>query len=47
MIDDTLVQPNGIALSPDGIYVYISDTGAETGSIIAGGTNLIVCNSMG
>lgn len=37
MIDDTLVQPNGIALSPDGKYVYISDTGAETGSIIAGG----------
>ncbi|KAK3673792.1 hypothetical protein LTR78_006346 [Recurvomyces mirabilis] len=37
MIDDTLIQPNGIALSPDGNHVYISDTGAETGSIIAGG----------
>ncbi|TKA70393.1 hypothetical protein B0A55_05614 [Friedmanniomyces simplex] len=37
MIDDTLVQPNGIALSPDGKNVYISDTGSETGSIIAGG----------
>ena len=37
IIDDTLVQPNGIALSPDGKSLYISDTGAETGSIIAGG----------
>lgn len=33
MIDDTLVQPNGIALSPDGKNVYISDSGAETGVI--------------
>ncbi|KAK5701588.1 hypothetical protein LTR97_004403 [Elasticomyces elasticus] len=37
MIDDTLIQPNGIALSPDGKHVYISDTGSETGSIVAGG----------
>ena len=37
MIDDTLIQPNGIALSPDQKHVYISDTGAETGSIIRGG----------
>ncbi|GAB7348283.1 hypothetical protein MBLNU459_g6264t1 [Dothideomycetes sp. NU459] len=33
IIDDTLVQPNGIAISPDAKHVYISDTGAETGVI--------------
>jgi sugar lactone lactonase YvrE len=37
MVDDTLVQPNGIAMSPDGLNIYISDTGAETGSIVKGG----------
>ena len=37
MIDNTLIQPNGIDISPDGKNVYISDTGAETGSIIRGG----------
>ena len=33
MVDTTLVQPNGIALSPDGRSMYISDTGAITGVI--------------
>ncbi|KAF2150540.1 calcium-dependent phosphotriesterase [Myriangium duriaei CBS 260.36] len=33
VVDDTLVQPNGIALSPDGRNIYISDTGANTGTI--------------
>lgn len=37
MIDDTLVQPNGIDFSPDGKNLYISDTGAITGNILAGG----------
>jgi sugar lactone lactonase YvrE len=37
IIDDTAIQPNGIAISPDGKNIYISDTGAETGSIVAGG----------
>ncbi|KAK4629504.1 Lactonohydrolase oryL [Fulvia fulva] len=34
IIEDTLSQPNGIALSPDGKHVYISDTGAVAGSIV-------------
>lgn len=37
IIDDTLQQPNGIALSPDGKNVYISDTGAVSGSILQSG----------
>ncbi len=37
IIDDTLVQPNGIAIDPEGKHIYISDSGAETGSIVAGG----------
>lgn len=37
IIDDSLIQPNGIALSPDGKHVYISDSGADTGSILADG----------
>ena len=37
VIDDTLVQPNGIAMDPSGLHIYISDTGAETGSIVNGG----------
>lgn len=36
LIDDTLQQPNGIAFSPDGNTLYISDTGAVDGSIAAG-----------
>lgn len=32
LIDDTLVQPNGIAITPDGSTLYISDTGAVAGS---------------
>lgn len=32
LIDDTLSQPNGIAFSPDGTTLYISDTGAVSGS---------------
>jgi sugar lactone lactonase YvrE len=37
VIDDTLKQPNGIALSPDGKHVYISDTGAVYGDITPSG----------
>ncbi|PNS19533.1 Carboxypeptidase Y [Sphaceloma murrayae] len=33
IVDDTLVQPNGIALSPNGKHIYISDTGGITGVI--------------
>ncbi|KAJ5689019.1 hypothetical protein N7462_003411 [Penicillium macrosclerotiorum] len=28
IVDDTLSEPNGIAFSPDGRYLYLSDTGA-------------------
>lgn len=31
LIDDSLQQPNGIAFSPDGSTLYISDTGAVSG----------------
>ncbi|KAI4162588.1 MAG: hypothetical protein LQ342_003819 [Letrouitia transgressa] len=33
VVETSLQQPNGIALAPDLCTVYISDTGAETGSI--------------
>ena len=33
VVEDTLKQPNGIAISPDGKTMYISDTGANTGVI--------------
>ncbi|KIW70283.1 hypothetical protein PV04_02568 [Phialophora macrospora] len=33
LIDDTLQQPNGIAFTPDGNTLYISDTGAVSGPI--------------
>lgn len=33
MIDDSLGQPNGIAFSPDGSTLYISDTDAVSGNI--------------
>lgn len=33
LVDDTLVQPNGIALSPDGGTLYIADTGAVAASV--------------
>ncbi|KIW79670.1 hypothetical protein Z517_06284 [Fonsecaea pedrosoi CBS 271.37] len=33
LIDDTIEQPNGIAFSPDGKTLYISETGSLTGSI--------------
>ncbi|KAK5129237.1 hypothetical protein LTR16_002321 [Cryomyces antarcticus] len=35
IVDDTILQPNGIALSPDGKHVYISDTGMISGTISA------------
>jgi len=35
VVEDTLTQPNGIALSPDLRTVYISDTGAIGGPIDA------------
>ena len=37
LVEDSLIQPNGIAISPSGGTIYISDTGAEDGSIAAGG----------
>lgn len=33
LIDDTIQQPNGIAFSPDGRTLYISDTGAGASTI--------------
>ncbi|KAK5464664.1 hypothetical protein LTS15_001226 [Exophiala xenobiotica] len=33
VVDDTIEQPNGIAFSPDGKTLYITETGALTGSI--------------
>ncbi len=33
VVEDRLIQPNGIALSPDEKTMYISDTGAVTGTI--------------
>lgn len=36
LIDDTIVQPNGIAFTPDGETLYITDTSAVSGSIIPG-----------
>ena len=33
VVEDTLLQPNGIAISPDLKTVYITDSGAETGTI--------------
>ncbi|KAI4104120.1 MAG: hypothetical protein LQ339_003973 [Xanthoria mediterranea] len=33
LVDDTLIQPNGIALAPNTRTVYISDTGAVAGPI--------------
>ena len=35
VVDDTLDQPNGIAFSPDGETLYITETGALSGSIDA------------
>jgi sugar lactone lactonase YvrE len=39
LIDDTLIQPNGIAFTPDGSTLYISDTGAVNGDISPRGVN--------
>ena len=33
LVEDTLSQPNGIAISPDQSTIYISDTGALSGTI--------------
>lgn len=33
LVEDTLIQPNGIALAPNARTVYISDTGAVSGPI--------------
>jgi sugar lactone lactonase YvrE len=33
IVEDTLKEPNGIAISPDGKTMYISDTGAVSGTI--------------
>ncbi|KAL8733385.1 MAG: hypothetical protein Q9166_002209 [cf. Caloplaca sp. 2 TL-2023] len=33
IVEDTLLQPNGIALSPNNRVIYISDTGAVSGPI--------------
>lgn len=34
LIEDSLIQPNGITMSPDGSTLYISDTGSATGPIL-------------
>lgn len=34
IIEDSLEQPNGIAISPDGKTVYIGDTGAASGTYV-------------
>jgi len=34
IVEDSVVQPNGIARSPDGTKIYISDTGAANGPIV-------------
>ncbi|KAK6379487.1 hypothetical protein LTS17_006405 [Exophiala oligosperma] len=33
LVDDTIQQPNGIAFSPDGKTLYVTESGALTGSI--------------
>lgn len=33
VVEDTLMEPNGIAISPDEKTMYISDTGSVTGTI--------------
>ena len=33
VMDDSIVQPNGIALNPDASILYISDTGAITSTV--------------
>ncbi|KAJ4366786.1 hypothetical protein N0V83_007311 [Neocucurbitaria cava] len=33
LVDDTLEQPNGLAFTPDGTTLYITDSGALSGSI--------------
>lgn len=35
LVEDSLIQPNGIAISPSGKTLYISDTGATNGPILA------------
>lgn len=35
-------SPQGVAVSPDGTLVYVTNTGIDTVSVIDGGTNLIV-----
>ena len=35
IVEDTIAQPNGIAISPDLKHIYISDTGAISGTIAA------------
>ena len=48
LIDDTLQQPNGIAFSPDGSTLYISDTGAVSGTIDSGpGSHAATFNTTG
>ncbi|KAI9928522.1 hypothetical protein ASPWEDRAFT_336980 [Aspergillus wentii DTO 134E9] len=33
VVDDTISQPNGIAFSPDGLIVYITDSGSVSGPV--------------
>lgn len=48
IVDDSLVQPNGIAISPSGTTLYISDTGATNGPIDASvGSRGAVFNATG
>lgn len=47
LIDDTLIQPNGIAFDPAGETLYISDTGANTGSVAPTGPHSATYNATG
>ncbi|KXT13683.1 hypothetical protein AC579_8107 [Pseudocercospora musae] len=47
VVEDSLGQPNGIDLSPDGKHMYISDTDAFRGSILQDGPPLNPWNQSG
>ena len=47
LVDDSLSQPNGIALSPDGKHVYIGDTGAISVTDVASGSGALTFDAAG